>query len=174
MLPLHHPIRVAEQQWATLDLLSNGQVDFAVGRGSTGASTRLSMFGSTTTRASSKRARTGAETLVAYSHHGQRIYSFDDVSDAQAGAGPDPDLYRLVLETLDELAARLEYDLVVAPFAAAISYGGLRQVADLHETCAKHGRKPGRLMCSYFTHFTTTSSRRTRSARGRSATIRSA
>src|SRR4029434_2872137 len=30
--PLHHPIRVAEQ-WATLDLLSNGRVDFATGRG---------------------------------------------------------------------------------------------------------------------------------------------
>ena len=30
--PLHHPIRVAEQ-WATLDLLSNGRVDFASGRG---------------------------------------------------------------------------------------------------------------------------------------------
>ena len=30
--PLHHPIRVAEQ-WATLDLLSNGRVDFAAGRG---------------------------------------------------------------------------------------------------------------------------------------------
>ena len=28
--PLHHPIRVAEQ-WATLDLLSNGRVDFASG-----------------------------------------------------------------------------------------------------------------------------------------------
>ena len=32
VLPLHHPIRVAEQ-WATLDLLSNGRVDFACGRG---------------------------------------------------------------------------------------------------------------------------------------------
>src|SRR5262249_42051047 len=31
VLPLHHPIRVAEQ-WATLDLLSNGRVDFAAGR----------------------------------------------------------------------------------------------------------------------------------------------
>ena len=30
--PLHHPIRVAEQ-WATLDLLSGGRVDFAAGRG---------------------------------------------------------------------------------------------------------------------------------------------
>src|SRR3954469_23644894 len=32
VLPLHHPIRVAEQ-WATLDVLSNGRVDFATGRG---------------------------------------------------------------------------------------------------------------------------------------------
>jgi alkanesulfonate monooxygenase SsuD/methylene tetrahydromethanopterin reductase-like flavin-dependent oxidoreductase (luciferase family) len=32
VLPLHHPIRVAEQ-WATLDLLSNGRVDFACNRG---------------------------------------------------------------------------------------------------------------------------------------------
>jgi hypothetical protein len=44
--------------------------------------------------------------------------------------------------------------LIVAPFAAAMSYGGLKQVANLyHEICAKHGTKPGRLMCSYFTHF---------------------
>src|SRR6188472_3379837 len=32
VLPLHHPIRVAEE-WATLDLLSGGRVDFASGRG---------------------------------------------------------------------------------------------------------------------------------------------
>src|SRR4030081_4124495 len=32
VLPLPHPIRVAEQ-WASLDLLSNGRGDFAAGRG---------------------------------------------------------------------------------------------------------------------------------------------
>src|SRR6202158_5588331 len=32
VLPLHHPIRVAEQ-WATLDLVSGGRVDFATGGG---------------------------------------------------------------------------------------------------------------------------------------------
>jgi hypothetical protein len=38
-----------------------------------------------------------------------------------------------------------------------MSYGGLKQVADLyHETCAKHGQTPGKLMCSYFTHFADT------------------
>jgi len=31
----------------------------------------------------------------------------------------------------------------VAPFAAAMSYGGLKQVADLYnETCVKHARSP--------------------------------
>ena len=53
-----------------------------------------------------------------------------------------------------ELAARLGCGLIVAPFAAAMSFGGLKQVADLYnETCVKYGNKPGRLMCSYFTHF---------------------
>jgi alkanesulfonate monooxygenase SsuD/methylene tetrahydromethanopterin reductase-like flavin-dependent oxidoreductase (luciferase family) len=38
-----------------------------------------------------------------------------------------------------------------------MTYGGLKQVSQLYnETCAKHGRKPGRLMCSYFTHFADT------------------
>src|SRR5579884_3591777 len=32
VLPLHHPLQVAED-WATLDLLSGGRVDFAAGRG---------------------------------------------------------------------------------------------------------------------------------------------
>src|SRR5262249_24894032 len=35
-----------------------------------------------------------------------------------------------------------------------MSYGGLKQVADLyHEACARYGTKPRRLMCSYFVHF---------------------
>jgi alkanesulfonate monooxygenase SsuD/methylene tetrahydromethanopterin reductase-like flavin-dependent oxidoreductase (luciferase family) len=53
-----------------------------------------------------------------------------------------------------ELAARLGCNLIVAPFAAAMTYGGLRQVNDHYgETCARHGTTPGRLMCSYFIHF---------------------
>ncbi len=35
-----------------------------------------------------------------------------------------------------------------------MSYGGLKQVADLyHESCARYGQQPRRLMCSYFIHF---------------------
>jgi alkanesulfonate monooxygenase SsuD/methylene tetrahydromethanopterin reductase-like flavin-dependent oxidoreductase (luciferase family) len=42
----------------------------------------------------------------------------------------------------------------VAPFAAALTYGGLKQAATLYkESCAAAGTTPGRLICSYFTHF---------------------
>jgi alkanesulfonate monooxygenase SsuD/methylene tetrahydromethanopterin reductase-like flavin-dependent oxidoreductase (luciferase family) len=58
-----------------------------------------------------------------------------------------------------ELAGRLGCGLIVAPFAAAMTYGGLRQVAEFyHQTCARHEREPGRLMCSYFIHFADTKS----------------
>ena len=47
-----------------------------------------------------------------------------------------------------ELAGRLGCGLIVAPFAAAMTYGGLQQVAELYqETSARHRQRPGRLMC---------------------------
>jgi alkanesulfonate monooxygenase SsuD/methylene tetrahydromethanopterin reductase-like flavin-dependent oxidoreductase (luciferase family) len=88
------------------------------------------------------------------SHHGAH-YSFDDVRiTPKPVQRPIPTYVASFSKLSIELAARLGCGLVVAPFAAAMSFGGLKQVADLyHETCAKHGQKPGRLMCSYFTHF---------------------
>ena len=56
-----------------------------------------------------------------------------------------------------ELAGRLGCGLIVAPFAAAMSFGGLRQVSDLYqETLSRNGKPAGRLMCSYFIHFADT------------------
>ena len=88
------------------------------------------------------------------SHHGKH-YSFDDVRiTPKPVQKPLPAYIGSFSKPSIELAARLGYGLIVAPFAAAMSYGGLKQVADLYnETCIKHGKKPGRLMCSYFTHF---------------------
>ena len=88
------------------------------------------------------------------SHHGKH-YSFDDVRiTPKPVQKPLPTYVGSFSKPSIELAARLDCGLIVAPFAAAMSYGGLKQVADLyHETCAKHGTKPNRLMCSYFIHF---------------------
>jgi alkanesulfonate monooxygenase SsuD/methylene tetrahydromethanopterin reductase-like flavin-dependent oxidoreductase (luciferase family) len=157
VLPLHHPIRVAEQ-WATLDLLSGGRVDFACGRGydkreylpfHVSFEDNQGIF-----EEGLELVRRLWEAEVRISHHGKH-YSFDDVRiTPKPVQRPIPTYVGSFSKPSIELAARLGCGLIVAPFAAAISYGGLKQVADLyHETCAKHGKKPGRLMCSYFTHF---------------------
>jgi alkanesulfonate monooxygenase SsuD/methylene tetrahydromethanopterin reductase-like flavin-dependent oxidoreductase (luciferase family) len=157
VLPLHHPIRVAEQ-WATLDLLSNGRVDFAVGRGYDSreyAPFNVSFAdnqGIFEEGLELVRELWQAEGRI--SHHGKH-YSFDDVRiTPKPVQRPIPTYVGSFSKPSIELAARLGCGLIVAPFAAAMSYGGLKQVADLYrETCVKHGKKPGRVMCSYFTHF---------------------
>jgi len=162
VLPLHHPIRVAEE-WATLDLLSGGRVDFAAGRGydrreygpfSASFEDNQSTFeeGMTVVR-----ALWSADRPV--SHHG-RHYQFDDVIiTPQPVQHPIPAYVASFSEPSIALAARLGCNLVVAPFAAAMTFGGLRQVRDLyHSLCARHGSRPGRLSCSYFLHFADTRS----------------
>ena len=157
VLPLHHPIRVAEQ-WATLDLLSGGRVDFAAGRGydrreykpfNVSFEENQSIFeeGMTLLR----RLWTSDERL---SHHGKH-YHFDDVAiTPKPVQRPLPMYVASFSQPSIELAGRLGSGLIVAPFAAAMTFGGLKQVAELyHATCAKHGQKPQRRMCSYFTHF---------------------
>jgi alkanesulfonate monooxygenase SsuD/methylene tetrahydromethanopterin reductase-like flavin-dependent oxidoreductase (luciferase family) len=160
VLPLHHPIRVAEQ-WASLDLLSGGRVDFAAGRGYD-AREYLPFKASFADNQSIfdeglevVRKLWAAEGRI--SHHGPH-YQFDDVRiTPKPIQNPMPTYVASFSKPSIELAARLGCGLIVAPFAAAMSFGGLKQVADLyHESCAKFGQKPGRLMCSYFTHFADT------------------
>lgn len=157
VLPLHHPIRVAEQ-WATLDLLSGGRVDFAAGRGydrreyapfDVSFDDNQGIF------------EEGMEILRRLwadegpvSHAG-RHYSFDNVAiTPRPVQWPIPAYVASFSRPSIALAARLGCGLIVAPFAAAMTFGGLREVRELyHATCARHGSKPGRLMCSYFIHF---------------------
>jgi alkanesulfonate monooxygenase SsuD/methylene tetrahydromethanopterin reductase-like flavin-dependent oxidoreductase (luciferase family) len=157
VLPLHHPIRVAEQ-WATLDLLSNGRVDFAVGRGydkreylpfHVSFEDNQSIF-----EEGLELVRTLWASEDRLTYQGKH-YQFEDVRiTPKPVQKPIPTYVGSFSKPSIELAARLGCGLIVAPFAAAISYGGLKQVADLYkECCAKHGNPPGRLMCSYFTHF---------------------
>ena len=160
VLPLHNPIRVAEQ-WATLDLLSNGRVVFAAGRG---YDRREYLPFHVSFDDNQGIFEEGLEVVrrlwVAddrISHHGKH-YSFDDVRiTPKPVQRPIPTYVGSFSKPSIELAARLGCGLLVAPFAAAMSYGGLKQVADLyHETCAKQGTKPVGRMCSYFIHFADT------------------
>ncbi len=157
VLPLHHPIRVAEQ-WATLDLLSGGRVDFAAGRG---YDEREYLPFNVNFKDNQGLFEEGMDLVRRLwaadgriSHQGKH-YAFDDVRiTPKPVQKPLPALVASFSKPSIELAARLGCGLVVAPFAAAMSYGGLRQVADLYrEACARYGTTPGRLICSYFTHF---------------------
>jgi len=161
VLPLHHPIRVAEQ-WATLDLLSNGRVDWAAGRGYDRREYQPFHVDFDDNQAIFEEGMEVVRRLWSaggerISHHGKH-YHFDDVRiTPQPVQKPIPSYVGSFSKPSIELAARLGCGVVVAPFAAAMTFGGLKQVAELyHETCAKHGTKPGRLMCSYFTHFADT------------------
>jgi alkanesulfonate monooxygenase SsuD/methylene tetrahydromethanopterin reductase-like flavin-dependent oxidoreductase (luciferase family) len=160
VLPLHHPIRVAEQ-WATLDLLSGGRVDFAAGRGydrreyapfHASFEDNQAIF-----EEGMEIVRRLWECDRPISHHGAH-YSFDDVAiTPRPVQRPIPAYVASFSRPSIELAGRLGCNLIVAPFAAAMTFGGLRQVAELYrETCTHHGKPAGRLMCSYFLHFADT------------------
>src|SRR5689334_3749855 len=153
VLPLHHPIRVAEQ-WATLDLLSGGRVDFAAGRG---YDRREYLPPGVSFENNQEIFEEGMELVRRLwaserpiSHHGKH-YRFDDVAiTPKPVQRPRPADVASCSQRSIELARRLGGGLIVAPFAAAMTYGGLRPVRELYDqTCAKHGPPPGRLMCSY-------------------------
>ena len=161
VLPLHNPIRVAEQ-WATLDLLSGGRVDWAAGRGYDRR--EYEPFGVSFEENQAIFEEGMALVQRLWSSGGERIshegkhYRFNNVRiTPQPIQKPIPTYVGSFSKPSIELAARLGCGVVVAPFAAAMTFGGLRQVADVyHEACATAGTKPGRLMCSYFTHFADT------------------
>jgi alkanesulfonate monooxygenase SsuD/methylene tetrahydromethanopterin reductase-like flavin-dependent oxidoreductase (luciferase family) len=160
VLPLHNPIRVAEM-FATLDLLSGGRVDFASGRGYDRREYAPFHVSFEDNQGIFEEGMEVVRKLWAaegrISHHGAH-YHFDDVRiTPKPVQQPLPAYIGSFSKPSIELAARLGCGLIVAPFAAAMTFGGLKQVADLyHETCARHGQKPQRLMCSYFTHFADT------------------
>src|SRR5580698_436847 len=156
VLPLHHPIRVAEQ-WATLDLLSGGRVDFAAGRGYDAKEYGPfeAPFGQ-----SAELFAEGMEILWRawtepgkWSHHGE-FYHFDDIEvRPKPLQNPMRPFVACFSRISMELAARNDWNIIFAPFAAAMVYGSLGgAVSAFAEECAKHGREPRQSSCSYFIH----------------------
>ena len=157
VLPLHHPVHVAEQ-WATLDLLSGGRVDFATGRGYDRR--EYEPFGANFEEKSEVFAE-GLEILQrlwgeerTVTHKGKH-YSFENL-----WVTPNPVQKPLPIHVAAfsrptmELAARLGTGLVLASGQATAMHGSVANMTDLfRELCAKSGTKPGRIVASYFLHY---------------------
>jgi alkanesulfonate monooxygenase SsuD/methylene tetrahydromethanopterin reductase-like flavin-dependent oxidoreductase (luciferase family) len=160
VLPIHHPIRVAEQ-WATLDLLSGGRVDFATGRGyDRGEYLPFKAPFDDNAAAFAE----GLDVLhrlwssdQPLSHHG-KYYAFDNVViTPQPIQRPIPIGIASFSRPTIELAGRYGFGLVIAAFAATITLGGVAQAVSYYrEACAKNGKTPGRMVSSYFIHFADT------------------
>jgi alkanesulfonate monooxygenase SsuD/methylene tetrahydromethanopterin reductase-like flavin-dependent oxidoreductase (luciferase family) len=160
LLPVHHPLHVAEE-WATLDLLSGGRVDFAAGRGYDRL--EYAPFGADFQNSAELFAE-GLEIVWRawtepgkWSHKG-RFYQFENLEVRPKPAQQPLRPYVACFSRSSmELAARNDWNIIFAPFAAAMVYGSLADgVAAFHEECAKHKRAARRSMCSYFIHIADT------------------
>jgi alkanesulfonate monooxygenase SsuD/methylene tetrahydromethanopterin reductase-like flavin-dependent oxidoreductase (luciferase family) len=160
VLPLHHPIRVAEQ-WATLDLLSGGRVDFATGRG---YDRREYIPFKADFENNAAILAEGLEILqklwtneAPIAHHG-KYYDFEDVwVTPRPVQQPIPTYVASFSKPTIELAARMGWGLVVAAGQAAGMHGSLARTAELYrEACAARNTPPRRLITSYFIHFADT------------------
>ncbi len=161
LLPVHHPLHVAEE-WATLDLLSGGRVDFAAGRGYD----RLE-YGpfQAPFEDSAEIFAEGLEVVWRawtetgkWSHKG-RFYQFDNV---EVRPRPAQDPLRPYVACFSrpsmELAAKNDWNIIYAPFAAAMVYGSLADAVRVYrDECESKFQRPARrAMCSYFVHVAST------------------
>jgi alkanesulfonate monooxygenase SsuD/methylene tetrahydromethanopterin reductase-like flavin-dependent oxidoreductase (luciferase family) len=156
LLPVHHPLHVAEE-WATLDQLSGGRVDFAAGRGYDRA--EYLPF----EKPFEKSLELFAESLDVvwrawtepgkWSHHGE-FYQFDDIEiRPRPLQNPLRPFVACFSRVSMELAARKDWNIIFAPFAAAMVYGNLKNAVDAFAAeCAKYGRAARQSSCSYFVH----------------------
>jgi alkanesulfonate monooxygenase SsuD/methylene tetrahydromethanopterin reductase-like flavin-dependent oxidoreductase (luciferase family) len=131
VLPLHHPIRVAEQ-WATLDLLSGGRVDFAAGRGYDRRAYVPFHVNFEENQGLFKEGMKIVHRLWAangpVSHHGTH-YQFDNIAiTPRPIQRPLPTYVASFSRPSIELAGKLGCGLIVAPFASAMTFGGLDEV----------------------------------------------
>ena len=154
VLPLHHPIHVAEC-WATLDVLSGGRVDFATGRGYD--RNEYAPFGADF-MASAEIFEEGIDVVLKawnspgpWSHQG-RYYKIPEMQiTPRPVQKPIPFYVASFSKTSLDMAAKRGLNIIYAPFAAGMVFGGLDKAVDMYrEACVKAGNKPGRAMCSYF------------------------
>ncbi len=163
LLPVHHPLHVAEE-WATLDLLSGGRVDFAAGRGYDRKEYEpfqapFERLG----RARSPRASRSCGGPGPSPASGRTRASSTSFEDVEIRPRPAQKPLRPYVACFSrpsmELAASNDWNVIYAPFAAAMVYGSLgRRGARLQArpARARNKRPMRRAMCSYFVHIAST------------------
>ncbi len=156
VLPLHHPIHVAEE-WAALDQLSGGRVDFATGRGYD--SHEYAPFGADFQTSAEVFAE--AVELLDLCWGDGAVVSFDgkhfQADRVEVCPKPVQRPFRPYMGSFSrysmELAAKHDWNLMLAPFAAALVFGGLAEAAAAYrEICDTAGRDARGVKCSYFIH----------------------
>ncbi len=156
VLPIHHPIHVAEE-WAALDQLSDGRVDFATGRGYD--SHEYGPFGADFQTSAEVFAE--AVELLDLCWGEDQVISYDgkhfQADKVEICPKPRQRPFRPYMGSFSrysmELAAKHDWNLMLAPFAASLVFGGLGEaVAAYREICDARGREPRGVKCSYFIH----------------------
>nr|ART40119.1 K156 [uncultured bacterium] len=156
VLPIHHPVHVAEE-WAALDQLSGGRVDFAAGRGYD--SHEYQPFGADFQQSAELFAE-GVEVLsLCWNSEAPVTFNgkFYQLDNLEVTPKPRQRPFRPYMGSFSRysmaVAARHDWNLMLAPFAASIVFGGLGPaVAAYREECAKQGATPRAVKCSYFIH----------------------
>jgi alkanesulfonate monooxygenase SsuD/methylene tetrahydromethanopterin reductase-like flavin-dependent oxidoreductase (luciferase family) len=156
VLPIHHPIHVAAE-WATLDQLSGGRVDFAAGRGYD--SHEFTPFNADFQQ-SAEQFTEGLEFLnKCWTEPG--MFSFEgkfyQAHDIEVFPRPLQKPFRPYMASFSKfsmsLAARFDWNLLLAPFASTILFGSLGNAVNAYREICEQQKAPVRkVKSSYFIH----------------------
>jgi natural product biosynthesis luciferase-like monooxygenase protein len=147
VLPLNHPVRIAED-YAFLDVLSNGRIDLGIGRGYQPheyAGMGVDQSRSRDIFRESVEIIQRAWTEEQFSFHGE-FYNFDDVTvHPRPLQQPHPPIWMASLskETF-ELCGQYGFNLLCAPIFGFNVKNGAEQIQHYRDALQAHGRDPKR------------------------------
>jgi alkanesulfonate monooxygenase SsuD/methylene tetrahydromethanopterin reductase-like flavin-dependent oxidoreductase (luciferase family) len=156
VLPINNPVRMAEE-YALLDLLSNGRAIFSAGRGYDERE-----YDGFEVPFAESRTRFDEELLIVrkawteenWTWHGQHHVIAQPITVyPRPIQQPHPPVYvACVSEPTMRMAAENGFHIVFAPFAAAMMFGSLAEaVRRFKELATAAGFPESKAMCSYFT-----------------------